>query len=96
MIECKNYSRDVANPELDQISGRFSPNRGQMGIIACRSVNDMTKLISRCSDTYKDSRGLIIPLVDEDFYTLLQYKAERNEQAIDDFIQERFHSIAMT
>ena len=96
MIECKNYSRDVANPELDQISGRFSPNRGQMGIIACRSVNDMKKLISRCSDTYKDSRGLIIPLVDEDFYTLLQYKAERNEQAIDDFIQERFHSIAMT
>lgn len=94
MVECKNYSRDVANPEIDQIGGRFSPNRGQMGIIACRSVDDMQKLIDRCSDTYKDSRGLIIPLVDDDFCELLKYKAEKNEQAIDDFVQMRFHMVA--
>ncbi|MBR5960973.1 MAG: hypothetical protein IKZ98_08235 [Clostridia bacterium] len=96
MVECKNYSREVANPELDQIGGRFSPNRGQVGIITCRTVDDMNKLINRCSDSYRDLRGLIIPLVDEDFYILLQYKAEKNDRAIDTFIQERFHSIAMT
>ncbi len=94
MVECKNYTRDVANPEIDQIGGRFSPNRGQMGIIACRSVDNMQTLINRCSDTYKDFRGLIIPLVDEDFYKLLQYKAVENEQAIDAFLQGRFHAIA--
>ena len=96
MIECKNYSRDIMNPELDQISGRFSPNRGQMGLIVCRSTNDLAKLIIRCGDTYKDSRGLVIPLVDEDFYELLRYKAEDNENAIDSFIQNRFHCIAST
>ncbi|MBQ5317572.1 MAG: hypothetical protein J6K17_00570 [Oscillospiraceae bacterium] len=96
MIECKNYSRDVANPELDQIGGRFSPARGQVGIIACRSADDMSLLLSRCSDTYKDSRGLIIPLVDKDIYELLNYKAQNNESAIDSFLQKRFHSIAMT
>ena len=96
MVECKNYTRDIANPELDQISGRFSPNRGQIGIISSRSVDDMAKLIDRCSDTYKDSRGLIIPLVDEDYYNLLQYKAEINDRAIDDYIQGRFHVIAST
>lgn len=94
MIECKNYSRDIENPEVDQIAGRFSPNRGQMGIIACRSADDLNKLIDRCSDTYTDSRGLILPLVDDDFCKLLKYKAEGNEQAIDDFLQSRFHIIA--
>lgn len=94
MVECKNYSCDVANPEIDQIGGRFSPNRGQMGIIACRSVDDMQALINRCSDTYKDSRGLIIPMVDDDFCELLQYKAAKKDQAIDGFVQHRFHMIA--
>ena len=94
VIECKNYSREVENPELDQIGGRFSPNRGQMGIIACRSADDFTTLLKRCTDTYKDSRGLIIPLLDEDFYELLRYKADNNDKAIDDFMQKRFHAIA--
>lgn len=94
MVECKNYSRDVANPEIDQIGGRFSPNRGQMGMIVCRTVDNMRNLIDRCSDTYKDSRGLIIPLVDNDFCELLRYKAVEDDKAIDNFIQKRFHFIA--
>lgn len=59
-----------------------------------RAVDDMPKLLERCSDTFKDSRGLIIPMVDNDFYDLLNYKSEKNEQAIDNFLQHRFHAIA--
>lgn len=66
-----------------------------MGIISSRSVDDMEKLIDRCSDTNKDSRGLILPLVDEDYYELLRYKADENDRTIDDFIQRRFHIIAL-
>ena len=94
-VECKNYSRDVANPELDQIGGRFSPNRGKVGIITCRTIDDMNTFILRCSDTYQDSRGLIIPLVDEDFFALLRFRAEDDEAAIDEYIQKRFHHIAL-
>jgi len=94
MVECKNYTRDVANPELDQIGGRFSPNRGKAGIITCRAVEDMPLLIARCADTFRDSRGLIIPLIDDDFHELLKYKSEMNEGAIDEYLQKRFHSIA--
>ncbi|MGB4658954.1 MAG: hypothetical protein WBI07_07235 [Mobilitalea sp.] len=95
IVECKNYSRDVENPELDQIGGRFSPNRGKMGIITCRAIDNMNTFILRCSDTYRDSRGLIIPLVDEDFIRLLHFRAEENEAAIDEYIQRRFHDIAL-
>jgi hypothetical protein len=39
-FECKNYGSEIGNPELDQISGRFSPSRGQFGIIVCRKIAD--------------------------------------------------------
>jgi len=40
LIECKNYAGEVSNPELDQLSGRFSPSRGQFGILVCRGFDD--------------------------------------------------------
>ena len=27
-VECKNYGKEVGNPELDQLSSRFRPNEG--------------------------------------------------------------------
>lgn len=63
-FECKNYTTDIANPELDQISGRFSPNRGKLGFICCRHFEDRSKFVHRCRDTFKDDRGLIVAVDD--------------------------------
>ncbi len=71
-VECKNYGKEVGNPEVDQLSGRFSPSRGQCGILVCRSVEDAERLSARCSDTAKDSRGYIIALTDDDVLELLE------------------------
>lgn len=71
-VECKNYGKEVGNPEIDQLSGRFGPSRGQVGILVCRSVEDAEKLSTRCRDTAQDQRGFIIYLTDDDLQELVR------------------------
>ena len=79
-VECKNYSRDIANPELDQIAGRFSPRRGKFGIIICRKLENKDLFIQRCRDTADDGRGFIIPLDDDDLRIIV--KQTQDEQRV--------------
>ncbi|KPB04728.1 hypothetical protein [Bacillus sp. CHD6a] len=94
-VEVKNYSNEVTNPELDQISGRFSPNRGKFGILVCRKIDDMDKFIERCADTYHDQRGLVIPLVDEDFIYLLNEIKNGTTKPEESLLSERLRKIVM-
>jgi hypothetical protein len=70
-IECKNYEDDLANPEVDQIAGRFGPSRGQFGIITYRSCKNTEKLKLRCRDTARDQRGFIITLSDAELINII-------------------------
>lgn len=94
-IECKNYSRDIVNPELDQIGGRFSVNRGQVGFIICRQIDNFQLFMNRCRDTYRDGRGLIIPLVDNDIVQLLQNYDNWNTAFTERFLSERIREITI-
>jgi hypothetical protein len=71
-VECKNYGKEVGNPEVDQLSSRFSPSRGQVGVLVCRSLENAQRLDTRCKDTATDSRGFIIALTDEDVIELIE------------------------
>ncbi|MCC8997411.1 MAG: hypothetical protein LM517_10285 [Nitrosomonas sp.] len=71
-VECKNYGKEIGNPELDQLSGRFSPSRGKVGILVCRSIADSNRLEQRCCDTAKDDRGFILTLSDNELVELLK------------------------
>ena len=94
-VECKNYSTDPANPELDQLAGRFSPSRGQFGILVCRHFEDKERFIQRCIDTARDARGFIIPCDDDDLPRLLEER--RKDDLILDFplLRERFQRLVM-
>lgn len=93
LIECKNYSREVANPELDQLAGRFSPRRGRLGIIHCRGVDNLELFIKRCRDTFLDDRGLIILLTDTELKEALNYIITNQGRSISQIIEKYIDEI---
>ncbi len=72
MIECKNYEDDPNNPELDQLSGRLSVNRGKFGLLTCRTINNKDVIKKRCIDYWKDKKELLITLDDNEIISMLK------------------------
>lgn len=94
-VECKNYSREVVNPELDQLAGRFSINRGKFGLLLCRFADDLPTLILRCRDTYNDGRGVMLPVTDDDLIGMLQNLVDGEGNPYEEFFSQRFRAIAL-
>jgi hypothetical protein len=91
--ECKNYAEDAANPELDQLAGRFSPRRGNFGMLVCRTIADKATFAARCRDTADDGRGYIIGLDDTDLAALVEARtADGNEDPLR-LLRRRFNAL---
>jgi hypothetical protein len=73
-VECKNYTKGPKNPELDQLSSRFAPSRGMVGILVCRLFKNKELFETSCRDTRIDDRGYIIALDDSDLRRLVDYR----------------------
>ena len=93
VVECKNYSEDVANPEFDQLSGRFSESRGKVGLLICRSIDDKASCLKRCRDTYLDNRGVIIVLEDKDIVALLEKRYKHTKEQVDAYMSRKLRDI---
>jgi len=94
-VECKNYTSDPANPELDQLAGRFSTNRGKFGFLVSRTYKNKPLFIQRCKDTAQDDRGFILALDDEDIEKLLDFRSNNNYAGINSFLEDRFKELVM-
>ena len=93
IVECKNYTNDICNPEVDQLIGRFDINRGKFGIITCREIEDEDKLLSRLRDAAKSQQGFIIALTDSDIVQLLDFKSVMDDPAIEEFLHNKFRDL---
>jgi hypothetical protein len=87
VIECKNYSSDPSNEELDQLAGRLHP-RQQFGILVTRSVKDRNTLAQRCQAYVRKAEYLIV-LDDDDIATLITAAINDDHKAIDDLLTRR-------
>jgi hypothetical protein len=93
MIECKNYSHDLENPEIDQLIGRFDHRRGRFGIITCRDVKDRKKMLSRCADAFRSQQGVVVILTDLDISESLLAGPLGREQRIGEIIQNQLRDL---
>ncbi len=93
IVECKNYSKDLANAEIDQLLGRFDNNRGKFGIITCRSIDDVAKLESRLKDAASRSQGYIIALTDDDLVYMLNEKSKLNDDLVADVLYKKYRML---
>ncbi len=94
-FECKNYGSDPANPELDQLQGRFSDKRGEFGAIVCRKVQDKATMLKRCKDVLNANRGRIFVLDDDDIKHLLKLRSEQKRKEISAFMNQKMRELLM-
>lgn len=94
-VECKNYGKEIRNPEFDQLAGRFSPSRGQIGLLVCRSVENPAKLAASCRDTANDKRGYVIVLSDGDLAQLVTDYQSSNGGSEYPLLLEKFRQLIM-
>jgi hypothetical protein len=95
--ECKNYSKDISNPEVDQLLERFAPWSTQAGFLICRKVTNRKLLDQRCRDAFHAGRGLVIALDDDDLEALaaLDTDPDWGEGSQSNWLLERLQRIAL-
>lgn len=93
IVECKNYSSDIANSEIDQLLGRFDKNRGYFGIISCRSVDNAKALQNRLVDAASRQQGYIVVLTDVDIIAMLRAKAALEDERISAVLHSKFRDL---
>ncbi|QDK34713.1 hypothetical protein DM450_18400 [Sphingomonas sp. IC081] len=94
IIEAKNYSDDIANPEIDQLAGRFDPRRGRFGIIVCRAVDDEKVLTKRCKDVFQAQNGILITLTDKNIIDLLNTQPLARGSALQALFRKKLREIS--
>jgi hypothetical protein len=91
-IECKNYSSDPANAEMDQLLGRFSRSVSQFGFMFFRTLNNEDLFKRRCREEFSHGRGLILFVTDSDLINILSNIAT-NQDHVDTFLFHRLREI---
>ena len=94
-VECKNYSADPKNPEVDQLIARFSPKRGRFGILLCRSIVDRKLIDQRSRDAANADQGYIIVLDDADLRRLVDARNANSIDAEFQVLRERYDALVL-
>ena len=92
-IECKNYTNEINNPEIDQLAGRFDNVRGRFGMLFFRESDNMVRLKSRCKDVANQGNGVILPIDDAFIINCLERIENNQRRTIDAKIEEIYQQV---
>ena len=92
-FECKNYSSDIGNPEIDQLAMRFSDQRGRLGFLLHRKFSDKTKLVRHCADVARAGNGCVIAFDDNDIVEMLSAIERGQRRTLDQFLFRRLQEV---
>jgi hypothetical protein len=93
IIECKNHTGALSNPEFDQLTGRFSPKRGRLGLLCYRGFADKKASVKQhCRDAALDDRGYVIPLDDKDLAVLVDSR-KNGQETVFSYLYTRYQEI---
>jgi DNA (cytosine-5)-methyltransferase 1 len=95
VIECKNYSSTIKNPEIDQLVGRFGKNIGEFGILVCRYTDDKRKLKQLLKDALYTKQVYMIVLCDSDIGQLLSYRKDNNFEGINNLLRDKYDELIL-
>jgi hypothetical protein len=92
-VECKNYTNDIANPEFDQLLGRFDHTRGKFGMLLYRAADDVEGVMRRCKDAVRANLGVILPMDDVFICDALDLIGDGERHRVDQHINALFQSV---
>lgn len=92
-VECKNYTNEISNPEVDQLMGRFDNLRGRFGLLMFRESDALSKLKSRCRVVAKQKNGVILPIDDKFIIKCLDHVENNDRKSVDIELDKLFQNI---
>lgn len=92
-VECKNYVEDPTNPEIDQLLGRLTSQRGWVGILCYRNSNDKQLVLQRCKDAALAGQGYVLPIDDGDLRELVRERKSLLDGQDFRFLHEMFRRL---
>lgn len=94
-IECKNYSKDINNPEFDQIAGRLNDYTGRFGMVMCRQIDNKKDLLKRQKDYLLRENKYIFVFDDEDVINLLNFSKYNNVTDLNKFLDSKLRELLL-
>jgi hypothetical protein len=86
-MECKNYETDLGNNEFNQIMERLGPKTSQLGMVFCRKIDELPKIISHLKDRWL-RHGCMILLFDDELVEKLTFlRLSRNTDQIQSLLR---------
>ncbi len=92
-MECKNYVTDLANEEFNQIMERLSPKTSQLGMVFCRKIDDLPKIMAHLTDRWLRHNCMILLFDDELVERLTLMRLNRNVDQIQSLLRRLIRSI---